>query len=318
MMVRKTWLLAAALLLAAACGDDDGDSSQETSDAGPNAATAADAALPDGATPDAGGDIDSGFGNDAGDLDASVPGSDAALPDAAPAADAATAVDAATLDAARQAQLAVIGHWHTQFAYTEIITATEWTGTTIVEYDNDTRVAYVQNSSTPEMPIPGFSKYTWTEIQSGGFHYCTVEYGLPTLAAAKTSTKTVDASDLAGGCNGFEWTHMGPVIEIEGQYKAANDDNVAITSDKLGANTIESYDNPNQTAVVGVSGEGDAGVQSYNKLVWATPEAKKVYLCFVAEGFDSAEQAAASTATADSTQLETGCNGQAWSLLNKQ
>jgi hypothetical protein len=273
----KTWML--ALLLASACGDDDGDDARAMSG---DPATAGDASI-------------SGS-SDASGLDAGTPTGDVGDAGSAP--------------------LAILGRWHTNFMYTEEISATSWGFANLVEYDNQARVAITQNPSTAMLSPGTYNKNVWTPVQGGVFYYCTTDFALPTVEAARASTKAADATDLLNkGCAGFGWTQMSPVIEIEGSWLTSNGP-LAIDSDMFGDDVVASYDNAQNSAVIGSLSQGDAGVLGFRKLIW-TPSASELLTCLAPTRFATQEEAAASTSTADATVPATGCYGGAWTSLTK-
>ncbi|HEX2873997.1 MAG TPA: hypothetical protein VHP33_22230 [Polyangiaceae bacterium] len=107
------------------------------------------------------------------------------------------------------AALEIIGKWSSPFS-TEIIREDRWrsfgTGfdgtSAIVEYDNDANVVYTESNCT-------FSKNVYLDISGDSFYYCTVAYGLPSLAAAKADTKVANpATPETNGCGGFAWSKL--------------------------------------------------------------------------------------------------------------
>ena len=105
--------------------------------------------------------------------------------------------------------IAVAGTWTSNFGGMETITSTSWNGTPIIEFDNDANVAYTQNAADASWGANQFNKLVWSGLTDNSVYYCTVDFGLDTLAAAKTSTKTADSSDPDNsGCGGFSWTKL--------------------------------------------------------------------------------------------------------------
>ena len=105
--------------------------------------------------------------------------------------------------------IAVAGTWTSSFGGTEVITSTSWNGTPIVEFHNDENVAYIQNPADAQWGANQFSKLVWDGLTDDSVYYCTVDFGLATLADAKTSTQTADSSDPDNtGCGGFSWTKL--------------------------------------------------------------------------------------------------------------
>lgn len=206
-----------ALFYASACTDD--DEREAVGDA------AADAASADASASDAGAQ-DGGFVG----MDAAARADAAVLLDAtvdahAQQADAASVADAQrapgpTADASVApgsgldggAAIEVQGRYMSNFGELEVIDATQWGFTKLIEFDNATRVAVTQNPATDMFNPSKFNRYVWTpKSQDGSFYYCTVDYGLQTVELARSSTKVADAtSPMTAGCGGFAWTKLTP------------------------------------------------------------------------------------------------------------
>jgi hypothetical protein len=139
---------------------------------------------------------------------------DATTKGAAGAAGAADVGDGAGGAKGETAALELIGEYDDNFDGTQTITAKDWNGTEIVEYDNDANVVYLRNANDAKYNPGKFVKNVYTEpTQDGTFSFCTIEFALDTLEDAKASTKTADDSDLTKdgtGCNGFSWTTATP------------------------------------------------------------------------------------------------------------
>jgi len=106
----------------------------------------------------------------------------------------------------------LVGTYTTSFGM-ETISEETWdngfTVTTIEDWDNNANWAVLKNPADDMFFPEKHSKVVWTEVIDGKFHYCTVDFGLDTVEAARTSTKSADASEPgAGGCGGFPWTAM--------------------------------------------------------------------------------------------------------------
>ena len=104
------------------------------------------------------------------------------------------------------AALEIVGEYTDQFDGSQVITAEEWNGSAIKGYDNDANVVYTQWPADDEFSANLFTKTVYTEPEDGDFAFCMVVYDAPTLDDAKSSDTTADESDLAEGCNGFEWS----------------------------------------------------------------------------------------------------------------
>ncbi len=101
------------------------------------------------------------------------------------------------------------GTWTSNFGTEETITDEAWGAASLIEYDNDLNWAVTQNAGDDQYNPSKYNRLVWTEPNAGRFYYCTVDYGLETLAQAESSTQAADASDPAsGGCGGFSWTEL--------------------------------------------------------------------------------------------------------------
>ena len=111
----------------------------------------------------------------------------------------------------RLTTIAVEGTWTTNFCSLEVISRVAWSKSWLRGFVNAERVAYTQNPEDASYAPGRFNKLVWTTAGDGSWHYCTVDFDLETLEAAKASDKTADAKDLNGaGCGGFPWTQMTP------------------------------------------------------------------------------------------------------------
>ena len=108
-------------------------------------------------------------------------------------------------------ELEVAGNWESEFG-AQAISLDDWDGAMVVEFDNDENVAFTEYPEDAEFGAGTFSKVAWTEATDEGFYYCTVDFGLESLADAKASKKTADAEhpEDMGSCGEFAWTKLEP------------------------------------------------------------------------------------------------------------
>jgi hypothetical protein len=108
-------------------------------------------------------------------------------------------------------ELEVAGEWKSEFG-DQTISLDNWDSAMVVEFDNDENVAFTENPDDAMFNPGTFNKLVWTEPTDDGFYYCTVDFGLDSLAAAKATEKTADDSDpeAMGSCGGFTWTKLEP------------------------------------------------------------------------------------------------------------
>lgn len=79
----------------------------------------------------------------------------------------------------------------------------------VVEFDNQTNTAILQNPEDDAFYPSKFAKVVYTEKSGGKLHYCVVDFGRDTAADARTSTQTADRAALGtDGCGGFAWTEL--------------------------------------------------------------------------------------------------------------
>ncbi|HAN30728.1 MAG TPA: hypothetical protein DCQ06_03955 [Myxococcales bacterium] len=103
------------------------------------------------------------------------------------------------------------GTWKTNFGGVEIINRQAWSKSWLRGFVNKDRVAFTQNPEDAEYAPGRFNRLQWTANSAGKWYYCTTDFDLESLQAAKDSTKTADDSDPAkSGCGGFAWTEMTP------------------------------------------------------------------------------------------------------------
>lgn len=127
-------------------------------------------------------------------------------------ASATTQSDASTSDSGSGDTMAavfeLIGTWATPFGTDDVITQTMWNKAKVVEFDNAANVGFTQEPADDPYNPNKFNKVIWTEPKNNSFYYCMVDYGKDSLALAKASTLTADASDPdTKGCGGkFPWT----------------------------------------------------------------------------------------------------------------
>jgi hypothetical protein len=108
-------------------------------------------------------------------------------------------------------ELEVAGDWESEFGE-QSIGLDDWDGAMVVEFDNDENVAFTEYPEDAMFGAGTFSKLVWTEPNAEGFYYCTVDFGLESLADAKASEKTADADspEDMGSCGEFAWTKLKP------------------------------------------------------------------------------------------------------------
>lgn len=104
--------------------------------------------------------------------------------------------------------IAVAGGWSSEWA-DETISSRRWAAASIVSFDNEKRVAILQNPPDDEWNPNLFARVEWTAVEDDAFWYCTAAFGKETADEARDAVAEVDASDPEnGGCNDFPWTRL--------------------------------------------------------------------------------------------------------------
>lgn len=114
-------------------------------------------------------------------------------------------------------------------------------------------------------------------------------------------------------------------IEIAGVYQSDYGSTETISNDTWhqkgenfeSAQAVISFDNQKNSAVTQYPATDEYNPNKFNRIVWTEPDANGAfYYCTVDFGLDTADEAAASTATADDSAPETGgCSGFPWTKL---
>jgi hypothetical protein len=217
--------------------------------------------------------------------------------------------------------IAVAGTWLSNFGGYEEITNTNWDEALLVEYDNISRIAYTQNTADDVYNPSKFNKIVWTALAGGSFYYCTVDYGLDSLAAAKSSAKTAEASAPdTSGCGGFSWTKLTKTaaLEISGTWSSNFGGAETLSSIQWNDMTVVDFDNTADTAFTQNSATATYGPNTFNKIVWTKIVGNSFYYCTVDYSLTSLAAAKASTKAADATNPDIGgCGGFSWTKLTK-
>lgn len=114
-------------------------------------------------------------------------------------------------------------------------------------------------------------------------------------------------------------------IEIAGVYQSNYDATETISNDTWhqegggfeSTQVVVSFDNEKNLAVTQNPADDAFNPSKFNRIVWTEPDASGAfYYCTVDFGLESADEAAASTTTADDSDPEnSGCGGFSWTHL---
>jgi len=109
-------------------------------------------------------------------------------------------------------------------------------------------------------------------------------------------------------------------IEIAGDWVSNFGGTERIDSETWGDLTVIEFDNCDNVAITQNADDAEFSPGAYNRIVWTEPQADSFYYCWVDFRLDSADDARASTATADASAPEIdGCGGSnPWTKLSAQ
>lgn len=245
------------------------------------------------------------------------------------------AATAKTADAAQPAQggcggfpwtryfepLELEGRWATNYGMTDDVSSIGWNSQAIISFSNAGNWAVTQNPADDPWGPSKFSKVVWTELVDDSFYYCIVDYGRDTAEEAEGSSNTADAtSPETGGCASFPWTRSVPAIELHGAWSGEYGDETIDSftwATSFSATTVVSYDNDDNYAITQNPEDDQWNPSKFNRVVWTEPVDGSFWYCIVDFGLDSAEQALASTTTADASDpVQGGCGGFPWTALS--
>ena len=218
------------------------------------------------------------------------------------------------------------GRWKGEFGG-EIIDDDVWGESALIEFSNDDNLAITQNADDAEYSPSKFNRIVWTEVSMASFYYCTTDFGLDSLLAARAANGAADSSNPdEGGCGegDFPWTKLtSDDIEIFGRW--ANEYGGFETIDAL-TWKIESSSGTSVSRVIEFSNEDDEVItqnaddaeyspSKFNRIVWTQLEGN-LYYCTTDFELDTLEDAQDADTEADATTpAESGCGGFAWTKL---
>lgn len=107
----------------------------------------------------------------------------------------------------------------------------------------------------------------------------------------------------------------GDPIEIEGEWASEFGDE-SIDSESWGMQMVIRYDNDDNVAITQNADDAEWSPGLFNRVVWTEPEDGAFFYCTVDFDLESAEDAEASTMTADDSDPDnSGCGGFNWTKL---
>ena len=227
-----------------------------------------------------------------------------------------------------QGPLEIVGEYEDNWGGAQVITEDTWfsgdMSFEISQYNNELKIVIAQNATSNQYNPDKWSKFQWSMDPHNNLFYCQVAFEEETEDAA-ISVPPAIANDLETGCGGFSWTMIRESLSIKGSYVDEWSGYHEIDSFKWvmgyegsapsAFHLIELHETENYAlAQNDISNEWNPNL--WSKFEWATDaDAENLYYCQSSYDADSIETAA--QASADSSDLEAGCNGAPWSPLTE-
>jgi hypothetical protein len=188
----------------------------------------------------------------------------------------------------------------------------------IEEYSNTDRTMILSGEVPSDPPTTVYSKITWTGLHADGFYTCELATDVASLAAARAEPNdAVTTTPAASGCNGGPWLRFQPLFELGGVWT----DGAAtfeIFQDYWDDQLIVEYSNSANEAFTQNSNDASPTANLFNKVVWTEPTSGGFAYCEVSQDEATLELAESEASDANPFNLETGCNGGAWTGLTPQ
>lgn len=134
-------------------------------------------------------------------------------------------------------------------------------------------------------------------------------------AIAMTLDASVADASIADDAQISPLDAMQSVIEVLGTWNSSFTGLEVIAETTWGAASIRSYNNDQNFAITQNPSDAPVSADKFNRLVWTEIESNIFYYCTVDFNLDTLADAENSPLVADSTQLETGCGGFAWTQM---
>ena len=214
----------------------------------------------------------------------------------------------------------VKGTWHSSWGGSEAVTSFDWGTGALFRHNNDANWAVYRLPDNDPFNPGTYSKVVWTEPEAadGAFWACIVAFGLPTGEAAVLNETAYDHSDPAsGGCGGFPWTRLAPILEVTGTWHSNWGGTETLDSDAWAWGAVREYDNAARWAVVQAADDDAWNPSTYSKLVWTPQEADGAFwYCTVVYGLETHNEARDAADSSDASDPAAGCcGGFPWTRL---
>lgn len=219
------------------------------------------------------------------------------------------------------------GRWTSEFG-DEVIDNDVWSGAELVEFSNDENIAITRNPADAEYNPSKFNRIVWTEVEMGSFFYCTSDFGLDNLGAARAANGRADDSNPAeGGCGSsdFAWTKLDSNdIDIYGTWTnqfGGTEKIDALTwtttfGDDVSVAKVIEFSNEDKEVITQNAADAEFGPSKFNRIVWTSLDGF-LYYCTTDFNLDTLEAAQDADTAADATDPATsGCGGSfPWTQL---
>lgn len=230
-----------------------------------------------------------------------------------------------TDDTSVQGDLDIRGEYKDFFGGSHIINNETWINDAlqfnISQYNNDLKIVIAQNDAANEWNPSLWSKFQWTIDELNNIFYCQTAFEAATEDDA-ISTPPADVTDLESGCNNYPWSMLREPLPISGQYAdnwgSSHDINpfrwIMSAGESVSVFRIFQMDIEDQSFLAQNDFNNEYHPEKFSKFEWNIVE-NSLYYCQSVFDAESPEDAA--MATADRSDLDTGCAGFSWSMLTE-
>ncbi|MFT4979505.1 MAG: hypothetical protein ACI8S6_005416, partial [Myxococcota bacterium] len=160
-----------------------------------------------------------------------------------------------------------------------------------------------------------WSRFDWGWAEDE-LYVCQTAYAEATEADA-LATPAADIDDLSAGCGGFSWSQLRTPLAVSGSYDDAwgSTHLVSAFSWDIGTSTfaISQADDAGQWAVAQNGADNSWNPELWSRFDWAWDSDSTLYYCQTA--YAAASEAEALAASADSSDLSSGCGGFSWTAM---
>ncbi len=215
--------------------------------------------------------------------------------------------------------------WDDAWGGEHVIDAFSWQmGTSsysISEVDEAGRWAVAQNGAANEWNPSAWSRFDWAWDADASLYYCQTAYAAATEAEA-LATPAADAADLGGGCGGFSWTELRPMLSINGAWLDGwggdHDVNAFAWTSGTSRFDITTADDGAGWLVAQNAATNEWSPGLWSRFDWTWDGDGGLWYCQTAYAATTEAEAIATPAADATDPATTGCGSFSWSALTAE